>query len=99
MKRNRVIGKSGDWVIAPALAASLLMTTTALAQKVKPATAKPAVAKAEQAIVLRGGKLLTITHGTIENGVLVMESGKITAVGAADSVKAPGTRASLTSAG
>jgi imidazolonepropionase-like amidohydrolase len=32
-------------------------------------------------IVIRGGKLLTITHGVIENGVVVMEGGKITAVG------------------
>ena len=36
-----------------------------------------------------GGKLLTITHGTIENGVLLMESGKITAAGPAASVKVP----------
>lgn len=42
-----------------------------------------------KAIVLKGGKLLTITHGTIENGVLVMEGGKITAVGTPDSVKIP----------
>jgi imidazolonepropionase-like amidohydrolase len=48
------------------------------------------VAAAQQkAIVLRGGKLLTVSHGTIENGVLVIESGKITAVGAANSVKMP----------
>src|SRR5437762_14159755 len=43
-----------------------------------------------QPIVLRGGKLLTITHGTINNGVVVMENGKITAVGAAASVRVPG---------
>src|SRR5438067_4817146 len=43
-----------------------------------------------QPIVLRGGKLLTITHGTINNGVLVMENGKIAAVGAAGSVNVPG---------
>jgi imidazolonepropionase-like amidohydrolase len=36
-----------------------------------------------------GGKLLTITHGTIENGVLLMENGKITAAGPAASVKVP----------
>ncbi len=41
------------------------------------------------AIVLSGGKLLTITHGVIEHGVLVMEGGKITAIGAAGSVKIP----------
>jgi len=41
-------------------------------------------------VVLKGGKLLTITHGTIENGVLVMKGGKIAAVGAAGSVSVPG---------
>ncbi len=44
---------------------------------------------ASQIIALTGGKLLTITHGTIENGVLVMEGGKITAVGKAGEVKIP----------
>src|SRR3954470_14339637 len=43
-----------------------------------------------QPIVLRGGKLLTITHGTINNGVVVMENGKISAVGVAASVRVPG---------
>jgi imidazolonepropionase-like amidohydrolase len=49
-----------------------------------------AVAVAQQKpTVLKGGKLLTVSHGTIENGVLVMQNGKITAVGAASSVKIP----------
>lgn len=48
-----------------------------------------APANSPQAIVLRGGKLLTITHGVIEDGALVMENGKITAVGPAASVKVP----------
>src|SRR5437764_2528033 len=43
----------------------------------------------ERAVVLRGGKLLTITHGVIEDGVLVMSAGKITAVGKASEVKIP----------
>jgi imidazolonepropionase-like amidohydrolase len=34
-------------------------------------------------VAIRGGKLLTITHGVIENGVVIMENGKITAVGPA----------------
>jgi imidazolonepropionase-like amidohydrolase len=34
-------------------------------------------------IALRGGRLLTVSHGVIENGVIVMQSGKITAVGGA----------------
>jgi imidazolonepropionase-like amidohydrolase len=40
-------------------------------------------------IALVGGKLLTVSHGTIENGILLMENGKITAVGTAASVKVP----------
>jgi imidazolonepropionase-like amidohydrolase len=48
---------------------------------------QPAAPAAPQAlsptIALRGGKLLTITHGTIDNGVVVMQNGKITAVGGA----------------
>jgi imidazolonepropionase-like amidohydrolase len=43
----------------------------------------------QQPVVLRGGKLLTVSHGVIENGVIVMEGGKITALGGAPSVKAP----------
>ena len=31
-------------------------------------------------LVLKGGKLLTISHGTIENGVLVISAGKIAAI-------------------
>ena len=48
----------------------------------------PALAQ-DRPIALKGGKLLTITHGVIENGVVVMRSGKITAVGAANSVNVP----------
>ncbi|MBV8052914.1 MAG: amidohydrolase family protein [Acidobacteriaceae bacterium] len=47
------------------------------------ATAQP------KPIVLRGGKLLTVSHGVIEHGVLVMENGKITAVGAEGSAALP----------
>jgi imidazolonepropionase-like amidohydrolase len=36
----------------------------------------------DKPVALKGGKLLTITHGTIDNGVIVMQGGKITAVGA-----------------
>lgn len=86
MKDNRVIGRSGHRVIGSALVALACLSTLAFAQKAKPAAAKPEQA---QTIVLRGGKLMTISHGTIENGALVMENGKITAVGAANSVKVP----------
>jgi len=40
-------------------------------------------------IAIVGGKLLTVSHGTIENGVLLIENGKITAVGTAAAVKVP----------
>jgi imidazolonepropionase-like amidohydrolase len=43
----------------------------------------------QQPVVLKGGKLLTVSHGAIENGVLVMQGGKISALGAASSVKVP----------
>src|SRR5215469_14111548 len=42
-----------------------------------------------QPVAIRGGKLLTITHGVIDNGTVVMENGKITAVGPSASVKIP----------
>ncbi|MFY9843560.1 MAG: amidohydrolase family protein [Terriglobales bacterium] len=48
----------------------------------------PAFAQ-DKPVVLTGGRLLTITHGVIENGTVVMQGGKITAVGAASSVNVP----------
>ena len=40
-------------------------------------------------LAITGGKLLTVSHGTIENGVLLIVDGKITAVGAVGSVVVP----------
>ncbi|HKD60340.1 MAG TPA: amidohydrolase family protein [Terracidiphilus sp.] len=40
-------------------------------------------------IAIVGGKLLTVTHGVIENGVVIMSGGKITAVGPASSTEVP----------
>ncbi len=34
-----------------------------------------------QNLALKGGTLLTITNGVIENGTVVIQNGKITAVG------------------
>ena len=52
---------------------------------------KPAAVANQPAppVALRGGKLLTITRGVIENGTLVMQDGKITAAGPASSVSIP----------
>ncbi len=56
-----------------------------------PATAGPngTVIAPPKVIAITGGKLLTITHGTIENGVIVLEDGKIAAVGPAATTKVP----------
>src|SRR6202142_1024152 len=43
----------------------------------------------DKPIALKGGKLLTVSHGVIENGTVVMQGGKITAVGAANTVNVP----------
>jgi imidazolonepropionase-like amidohydrolase len=62
----------------------LVASMAAQARKPKPAPAAPsAPAAANETIVLKGGKLLTITHGVIENGVVVMQNGRIAAVGGA----------------
>jgi imidazolonepropionase-like amidohydrolase len=43
----------------------------------------------DKPVVLRGGKVLTVTHGAINNGAIVMEGGKITAVGDAGTIHVP----------
>ena len=70
-----------EFVIAGFLAAC------SCAAQVVPNNTTPAPAKT---VAIVGGKLLTITHGTIENGVIVMSGGKIVAVGAAGSTTVPG---------
>ena len=65
--------------------AAFPQTATKRTSQAKPASAVVATGTT----VIRGGKLLTMTHGVIENGVVVLENGKITAVGAAASVSIP----------
>jgi len=43
----------------------------------------------DKPVVLRGGKVLTVTHGAIDNGAIVMAGGKITAVGDAGTIHVP----------
>ncbi len=65
---------------------ALAATVSAQSKKTKPASAPAAsasTAAANETVALKGGKLLTITHGVIENGVVVMQNGRITAVGGA----------------
>jgi imidazolonepropionase-like amidohydrolase len=64
----------------------LIASAAAQSRKPKAAPANHAAAAttaASETIVLKGGKLLTVTHGVIENGVIVMRNGRITAVGGA----------------
>jgi imidazolonepropionase-like amidohydrolase len=67
----------------------VLLATAAAQPAAKPAAKQPAQTQAAPPIALKGGKLLTITKGEIANGVIVMENGKIIAVGAAGSVQVP----------
>jgi imidazolonepropionase-like amidohydrolase len=61
---------------------SLIALTLVAAAYGQPA--KPAKSETQPStIALRGGKLLTVSHGVIENGVVVMQNGRITAVGPA----------------
>jgi imidazolonepropionase-like amidohydrolase len=50
-------------------------------------------------IALKGGKVLTVTHGVIENGAVVMQGGKIIAVGPAGSVNIPANAQVIDSTG
>jgi imidazolonepropionase-like amidohydrolase len=67
----------------------LALVATVAAQTKKPKSASAAApahtagtsSTSNETIALKGGKLLTITHGVIENGVVVMQNGRITAVG------------------
>ncbi|MBI2678317.1 MAG: amidohydrolase family protein [Candidatus Koribacter versatilis] len=84
--------------LGAALAVALLLSP-AFAQKApKPASKKPAAAPAPTPlppaplVAIKGGKVVTVSHGIIENGVVVMEGGKLTAVGAAGTAIPKGAR-------
>ena len=84
--RNQFLVASFSFLVIVGLA-SAQQKAPAKTQPAKAQSAQPA--QASQPIVIRGGKVMTVTHGTIDNGVVVMENGKITAVGAASSVTVP----------
>ncbi|HXC95911.1 MAG TPA: amidohydrolase family protein [Edaphobacter sp.] len=70
----------------PVLATSLLVAgSSVLLAQARMVDTTPAAGT----IAITGGKLLTITRGVIENGVVLIEGGKIAAVGTAASVKVP----------
>jgi imidazolonepropionase-like amidohydrolase len=51
--------------------------------------AAPALTSQSTPIAITNGKLLTVSHGTIENGTIILSGGKISAVGATGSVTIP----------
>lgn len=73
-------------MIGKTIAVLLLLSSFGFGQKAPQAKA---AASPGGAIAIKGARLLTITHGDIENGVLVIENGKIAAIGAAASTKIP----------
>jgi imidazolonepropionase-like amidohydrolase len=85
MRKSSVVGRqSSEAVVGPwSLALGQLVIAFAICLCSGSASAQ------QKTLVLKGGKLLTVSHGTIENGVLVMSAGKITAIGAASSMKIP----------
>jgi imidazolonepropionase-like amidohydrolase len=89
-------GGVGRRILASALLGACIGTPRAHARSAAQSAAPPAPAGPNNTaiappnlVAIVGGKLLTITHGTIENGVVVLENGKITAVGPAAATKVP----------
>jgi imidazolonepropionase-like amidohydrolase len=71
-------------ISSPQLAVvTLALLTTPLSLLAQQPSTPPKV------IAITGGRLLTVSHGAIENGTLVMADGKIAAVGEAARVKIP----------
>src|SRR5262249_27883726 len=72
--------------------ALVAIALAALAASAQPAKTAKTASSAGETIVLRGGRLLTVSHGVIENGVVVMQNGRITAVGAASTAIPAGAK-------
>src|ERR1041385_4633115 len=74
------------FILIVLVASVAAQSATAQAKKSKAAPApgnhaNTTAAASNETIAIKGGKLLTVTHGVIENGVVVMHNGRITAVG------------------
>ena len=65
-------------LVCATVVSGLLAPRAASAQVMMP------VAPQEQPVVLRGATIHTVTKGTISNGTIVLDRGKITAIGGAD---------------
>lgn len=74
--------RAASRILALGLVGAAAMTTPALRARVFGQSATPGV------VAIRNATLITVTHGTIPNGTIVLSNGKITAVGANVSVPA-----------
>lgn len=68
------------------LAATMLLPVQATAQTAGP---NRTILNPPATVAIVGGKLLTITHGVIENGTVILTNGKIVAVGPSASTATP----------
>jgi imidazolonepropionase-like amidohydrolase len=89
--KNSLFGSQLAAIACAAL--SFALCGTAMGQK-KPAAKAAVPANNEsntpaKATVIRGGKCLTVSHGTVDNCAVVLDGGKITYVGAAGGAKSP----------
>ena len=75
-------------ILIAGLAWAALTQVYGLAQTGKPGPNYTAPAPAKT-IAIVGGKLLTITHGTMEDGTIVMSGGKIVTIGPSKTTKVP----------
>jgi imidazolonepropionase-like amidohydrolase len=80
--------RTGMMLLCAALAIACAGPLRAADKKAAPRAAETKM-EGPHTIVLTGGKVLTVSHGTIERGVVVMSGGKITVVGAVGSVNVP----------
>jgi imidazolonepropionase-like amidohydrolase len=78
------------WKALPLIVAFLALAPFAISQQ-------PAPAAIHNDVVIRGGTLLTVTHGRIENGSIYIHDGKIAAIG--QTVDAPASATIIDAAG
>src|SRR5689334_9754936 len=69
----------------PAIRSALLLAAALVLVGNSPAVAQ----SSPKPLVIKAGRILTVTNGTIENGVLVIRNGKIAAIGKQGEVALP----------
>jgi imidazolonepropionase-like amidohydrolase len=74
---------------SPSLSRALRCGLGILAAALALILSRPAVAQSARPLVIKAGRILTVTNGTIENGVLVIRNGKIAALGKQGEVALP----------